>query len=69
MFLMQANTSDINRSREREDRRKQALGLVEYLHVAAKAAGDKKLQEAYLAAFRALDSVRERTFEDLGHGQ
>jgi hypothetical protein len=66
---MQANSSDVNHRREREDRRKQALGLVEYLHVAAKAAGDKKLQEAYLAAFRALDSVRERTFEDLGHGQ
>lgn len=66
---MQANTSDINRSRELEDRRKQALGLVEYLHVAARASGDAKRKEAYLAAFRALDSVRERTFEDLGHGQ
>ena len=65
---MQANTSDTNRSRDREDRRKQALGLVEYLHVAAKAAGDKEAQGAYLTAFRALDSVRERTFGDLGHG-
>jgi hypothetical protein len=65
---MQTNTSDMNRSREREDRRKQALGLVEYLHVAAKAAGNTDLQAAYLAAFRAVDSVRERTFADLGHG-